>query len=113
MPSDYYVPGDTCYCTVTVCNATGSTLAGYPLFVVLDVYGTLFWGPGFTEEIGSYVHDHPEFPPGATDVTVIPTFTWPNTGSAATGITFHAALTDPAVTEIEGTMAQWEFSWGD
>ncbi len=113
MPSDYFRPGDPCSCTATVCNATGSILAGYPLFVVLDVYGTLFWGPGFTEGICSYIHEHPEFPPGATDVTVIPAFTWPDTGSAASGITFHAALTDPTVTEIVGTMYQWEFSWGD
>ncbi len=112
MPSDYYVPGDPCFCKATVCNATGSTLVSYPLFVVLDVYGTLFWGPEFTETMDSYLDEHPEFPPGVTDVTVIPTFTWPDTGSTATDITFHAALTDPSCTAVFGEMDSFGFGWG-
>ncbi len=112
MPSDYYRPDDPCYCNVTVCNAEGSTLEGYPLFVILDVYGALFWGPGFTEEYDSYLMDYPHFLPGETIVTVLPAFTWPDTGTTAAGIRFIAALTNPEVTAVFGEMDTFELGWG-
>jgi len=113
MPSDYYQPDNPCYCTVTVCNADGYTLVGYPLFVALDVFGTLFWGPGFTEACDSYLNDYPQFPVNETVVTVVPTFTWPDTGTTASGIRFIAAITDPVVAHIMGNFDIFEFGWGD
>lgn len=112
MPADYYRPGDISTCTATVCNAEGSTLEGYPLFVVLDVYGALFWGPGFTESVDSYLNDFPVFQPGTTAVAVIPEFLWPDTGSSAANIRFVAALTNPGISTIFGEMDVFEFGWG-
>ena len=42
MPSHFFVPGDPCHCNVRVFNATGNTFDDKPLFVILDVYSTLF-----------------------------------------------------------------------
>ncbi len=111
MPREIYYPGDTCYVTVTLCNATGSPLVNYPLFVVLDVYGTFFFGPGFTGAYDSYLPDYPVFPWDATVVPVLDPFTWPDTGTSAVGILFHAALTDPEVSLIFGDMDTFEFGW--
>ncbi len=111
MPLEMYYPGDTCYVTVTVCNTTGSPLVDYPLFVILDVYGTFFFGPGFTGEFDSYLRDYPVFPRDATVVPVLDPFTWPDTGTSAAGILFHAALTDPDVALIFGEMDTFEFGW--
>ncbi len=112
MPLEIYYPGDTCYVTVTVCNTTGSPLVNYPLFVVLDVYGTFFFGPGFTGAFDSYLKDYPVFPRDATVVPVLDPFTWPDTGTSAAGILFHAALTDPEVSVLFGEMDTFEFGWG-
>ncbi len=111
MPLEMYYPGDTCYVTVTVCNATGSPLVDYPLFVILDVYGTFFFGPGFTGAFDSYLRDYPVFPWDATVVPVLDPFTWPDTGTSAAGILFHAALTDPEVSVLFGEMDTFEFGW--
>ncbi len=111
MPREMYYPGDTCYVTVTVCNTTGSPLLNYPLFVILDVYSTFFFGPGFTGEYDSYLPDHPVFPSDVTFVPVLDPFIWPETGTSAAAILFHAALTDPEVSLIFGDMDSFEFGW--
>lgn len=112
MPSDYYRPGDECFVTGTVCNNTGMTLTGFPLLVILDVYGTLFWGPEFTEEFETYLTDYPQYTENETIVNIVPSFTWPDTGTTATGITFYAAVTDPCVSFLYGDMDSFEFGWG-
>ena len=108
MPSDHYQPGDPCYLTVTVTNADTQPLTDHPLFLILDVYGEIFFAPSFTTDFDFYPGPWPH---GDTFVEALPEFEWPDTGTAATGIVWYAALTDPAVTHIVGEWDVWEFGW--
>lgn len=110
MPSKFFRPGDICGCHVTVCNASGERLDGYPLFVVLDVFGSYFFAPSFGD-FDSYLEMFPSFDEGETLITVLPEFEWPAGAGNVEGIRFVAALTDPAITELFGSMDIWTFGW--
>ncbi len=103
--------GDTFTCTAHVCNNTGDVLTGYPLLVLLDVFGSYFWGPTFTQEFDSYLTQYPSFPEGITDVEVLPSFSWPSNVGSAQGIRFYAALVDPDVHILIGQLDMVEFGW--
>ena len=95
---------------MTVCNADGAVISGYPLFVILDVYQTYFFAPSFGA-FDSYLEQYPSFAPGETTVQVLPAFAWPSGVSAAGGIQWVAALTNPQITELYGTLGTWTFGW--
>ncbi len=103
--------GDIFSCIAHVCNNTGDVLTGYPLLVLLDVYGTLFWAPSFSEDFDCFLDEHAYFPEGTTDVAVLPSFAWPPNAGSAQGIRFYAALTDPAIQILIGMWDMAEFGW--
>ena len=103
--------GDTFTCTAPVCNNTGDVLTGYPFLVLVDVFGSYFWGPPFTQEFDSYLTQYPSFPEGITDVEVLPSFSWPSNVGSAQGIRFYAALVDPDVHILIGQLDMVEFGW--
>ncbi|MBN1355804.1 carboxypeptidase regulatory-like domain-containing protein [bacterium] len=113
MPSDMYHPGDTCYCRVDVCNNDPVPLEDHPLFVILDVYGTCFFAPGFTTDYDNYISLHPSYPFGVTTVEVLPAFIWPEGAGQADGIVWYAALTDPYITSIYGEWDSFAFGWSN
>ena len=108
MPAHWFEPGDPCYCTVTVTNADPDPLTGYPLFVILDVYEQLFFAPSFSMTPEAYPGP---WASGDTLIDVIPLFIWPDTGTAASGIFWYAALVDPTGSFILGEWDSWEFGW--
>jgi hypothetical protein len=108
MPAHQYRPGDPCYCMVTVTNGDPEPLIDHPLIVILDVYGEYFYAPSFTGDFDYYAGPWPH---GTTPVDALPVFTWPDTGTTASGIIWYAAITDPAVTRIVGEWDAWEFGW--
>ncbi len=112
MPSHHFKPGDTCSCSVTVCNATEKNLTGYPLFVILDVLGEYFFAPSFSD-YDNYLTLYPEFQPGETTITVIPEFPWPENAGTLDHVLWYAALTNPEITALFGSMDTWEFSWSN
>ncbi|MBN1356169.1 hypothetical protein JXA40_07865 [bacterium] len=107
MPAHEFHPGDLCGCRAIVCNAEDTLLTGYPLFVILDVYGSYFFAPGFNALDFYSVNFHP----GETSLDVIPLFIWPENAGSARDILWYAALTDPDITVIYGTMDTWRFGW--
>lgn len=110
MPAHMFRAGDACSCIVTACNATGSIMTGYPLFVILDVYGSYFFAPSFGS-FDHYLSDYPSFEPGLTEITVLPAFDWPSGVGSANNIIWYAAFTDPAMTALFGSMSSWSFGW--
>lgn len=113
MPASMFHTGDHCSCTAIVCNAEGSTISGNPLFVILDVYGSYYFAPSFNTTFDHYLTHYPTFPVGTTTVTVIPDFTWPVDTGSANGLIWYAALTNPEMTALFGTMDSFSFGWSE
>jgi Chlamydia polymorphic membrane protein (Chlamydia_PMP) repeat len=111
MPDTTFLPGENCSCHVSVCNATGSVLNNYPLFVVLDVYGSYYFAPSFSA-FDNYLSLYSQFTAGLTVVEVLPAFIWPTGAGSASGIVWYSALTDPGMTQLFGEMDMWTFGWG-
>ncbi len=109
MPDDFFQPGDTCYCTTTVCNATTETYHDIPLFVVLDIYGNYYFAPDFTD----FTYFVVNLTPGLREVTILKEFTWPTGAGALSDIYWYAALTDQQVTTTVGNVAVFKFGWGE
>ena len=110
MPDESFEQGDPCWCHVHVDNFDGVTLTGYPLFVILDVFGEMFFAPSFGS-FDSYLSLHPTFPPGRTTVVVLPEFPWPAVSGTVTGINWYAGLTDPDMTVLYGSLGTFAFGW--
>jgi len=113
MPSHMFAPGDSCGCIARVCNAEGIVIESYPLFVILEVYGSYFFAPSFDPVFDSYLEQHRYFDIGTTEIVVIPTFLWPVGVGSANGINWYSALTDPEITQLFGEMDSWTFGWRD
>jgi len=111
MPSELFGPGDRCTCEVRVCNLSGEDLTNVHLFVILDLYGQLFWGPDFSDSPTSYIDSISNFNTPETSLTVIPEFFWPKGAGSALGIYFYSAITDYEVAEILGGWDSWGFGW--
>lgn len=107
MPSTDFYPGDPCSCTVTVCNPGEVTYTNIPLFVILDVYGDMFFWPSFSE------FDYREISvgPGANDISVLPEFPWPAGAGDVQNIYWYAGMTDPGMSGLFGDMDMWTFGW--
>lgn len=113
MPAAHYTVGETCYCLATVCNAEGQVLTGYPLFMILEVYGAYYFGPTFTQDLDNYLADYPYFDLGLTSILVVEPFTWPGGAGSAAGIQWIGGLTDPDVTQVIGDLGSFTFGWDD
>ncbi len=107
MPSRELTPGATCYCRVHICNPYPESWAEIPLFVILDVAGSCFFAPGFSD----YDYYLVDVASGETVVEVLPEFIWPEGVGSASGIVWYAGLTDPDITELTGEIAIFSFGW--
>ena len=116
MPSTMYRPGDIFYLNANVMNP-GAPLGQLPLLVVLDVFGRYYFWPGWK------CYDPPEQPEfdysyidvitGLQVIPVLPSFTWPDTGSGkVNGLYFHAALLSASFDDIVGNMDSRQFGYG-
>ncbi|MBN1297936.1 hypothetical protein JXA80_14255, partial [bacterium] len=108
MPAHRFIAGDPCDVRVTVSNPDGITYPDRPLFVILDVYGILFFWPEWTDFSYEVVTVEPRM---ERVYSVIPAFTWPADVGSASGLAFYGAITDPEITEIVGQWSIWEFEW--
>ncbi len=110
MPSDVFHAGDPCACNVTVANPGPETYTDVPLFVILDVYGTYFFWPDFSD----FNYQNLEtLAPGINEYVVLPEFPWPEVSGNVSGILWYAAMTNAGITELFGTLDMWEFGWGE
>ena len=106
MPSDLFHPGDHFECKVTVWNDESFTLNNHPLFVILDLWGSYYFAPGFSD----FEFYSESFPPGEKEIIVVPEFVWPENIDPASGVYWYAALTDSTITSIYGFMDSFKFS---
>lgn len=111
MPSTIFHAGDSSSCTAMVCNASGQNLSGYPLFVILAIGSDYFFAPSFNQVFDNYSGLYPSFATGSTTVTVLPEFMWPAVGGSASGLIWYAALTNPSMSALYGTLGTFTFGW--
>lgn len=109
MPSHVYHPGDPCWVSLIVANSRDEA-EDVALFVILDVYGSLFFWPEWNE----FGYSEMTLQPLAEEtITVIPEFSWPVSTGSASGIIFYSGMTDPEMIHINGVVTSWEFEWRD
>lgn len=111
MPSSTFHEGDEFYCNAIVAIAGELPLQNHPLFIILDILGSCYFAPSFSEELDDYLAAYPEFPSGLTTIQVIPKFYWPSGVSPMEGIIWYGALTNPEMTQVYGEMDSFSFGW--
>ncbi len=107
MPLTEYSPGDVCFVDVTICNPDAATYLDVPVFVILDVYGTYFFAPSFSD----YNHYNMDVAPGETIINVLPEFIWPNNSGSASDMFWYAGMTNSEMNALFGAMDTFEFGW--
>ncbi|MCD4652790.1 hypothetical protein K8T06_02525, partial [bacterium] len=100
MPSHEYFSGDNCRLDMLLCNTSQMPISDHLLFVILDIYGMYFFGPGFTLDFD--VYNLPDLLPGEKMLEIIPDFLWPSSCGSADQIYWYAAMTTPDTFEIVG-----------
>ncbi len=109
MPSDMFRPGDPFECAIVIDNDTFEAMNDIPLFLILDVYGDLFFMPSATG-FDYYLADLPQ---GQTIFIAVPMFQWPENAGAADNIFWYAGLTDNTYTRLIGNFDSFRFGWRD
>lgn len=110
MPAHHFTPGDPCFLNLRFCNISQAPIPETPVFVILDVYGVMFFAPGWTESLDYYTLT---VAPGKAVFPVLPQFNWPVGAGTASGLMFYAAITDPGFVHILGDYSTWELSWSE
>ncbi|HPQ39478.1 MAG TPA: DUF1565 domain-containing protein [bacterium] len=108
MPALYFAPGDAFFCNVIIHNPETIVYPDMPVFMILDVYGTLFFAPGFSA-FDAYTRT---IIPGKNTLTVLPQFIWPAGCGSASGIRWYAGMTNHSMTELFGSLDTVQFGWG-
>jgi hypothetical protein len=116
MPAEMYYPGDMFYLNSRISNS-GAPLGDLPLFVILDVYGQMFFWPSWM------LYDPPthtdidwsmiEVTSGVQIIPILPAFEWPNIqGPDVNGLLFYGALVNAEFTALIGEMDIVTFGYG-
>jgi len=108
LNDDIYFPGDTFLLSLTACNGDPTQAITFPVFLVLDVFGTYYFSPGWTEDLSSHQWS---IPPCSCVENIILEFEWPETGSEADGIIFYCAMLNDEMTELIGELGMCVFGW--
>ncbi len=107
MPQTDYATGDTFFCDVIICEPEPDADYQIPLFVVLDVWGALYFAPSFT----SYDVYFIRVTSGISRVSVIPPFQWPEGTGTMNDLYWYAGMTNPEMTALWGDYDAVSFGW--
>ena len=105
--------GDTFTLTLTACNNDPVNSIQVPVFLILDVYGSYYCAPAWTESTVECGYFEWEIPPCSCIEEVILNFTWPAEVGSASNIIFYAALVNDTFTEIIGALSVCQFGWSE
>ncbi len=86
-------------------NGTTVTVDQY---VILDVYGTLFFGPSWTENVDFETKTYYNGYDGTTEIF---NFTWPSVGGHADGLKFYAGCLMTGTADLIGNIDLVEFGY--
>jgi len=112
MPALWFSPGHTCGLDALLDN-NGEPLPAVPVVVLLEVNGVYWFWDSWTQAPDAVTVDVPS---GTTALTVLPQFTWPDTGDAsATQLEFWGAMLSEDWAHVLGGfegIGQWTFGFG-
>ncbi len=110
MPAHFYYPGDPFSTHIRVWNAETFHLENYPLFIILDIHGQLFFAPDFSGEVSYY--DDLIFPAEQESAfELIPVFQWPDSAGTMTGLAWYGGFTTPDMSAMYGELGVFYFGW--
>lgn len=109
MPASEFHSGDTCSCDVTVTNYSSAPIDNEPLFVLLDVLGTLYFAPAFS----SFDYYYLSYPVGQTTVNILSDFIWPEETGTFSGVYWYSAMTNTDFSVLTSNLAIFEFGWSE
>lgn len=109
MPQTHFSAGDTFYLDAVITNP-GTILVNVPVFVFLDVAGQYWFWPTWATfpEIDFQLRN---IPAGATTISIIDPFDWPDIDGAGVPLSFWSAMVKPDFSDILGTMDRVEWSF--
>jgi DJ-1/PfpI family protein len=110
MPAVHFEPGDPFFINAGIFNPKTTSLPGIPLFTILDVYGSYYFWPTWTDLVD---YKAITVDPGFMSVPLIPCFTWPSGTGTAEGITIYCAMTDSSLSAILGEYSIRTFGWSE
>ncbi len=108
MPSDLYGPGDVCWVNAHLCNNDYETREDVPVCVLIDLAGSYWFWPVWSEAFNVSVMD---LEPGLTTLSIVPMFNWPTYTPAFNDAVIFGALLNAEMSELVGDYGFWRFSW--
>ncbi len=102
--------GDEFYLNAMLSNP-GPALSPVAMWVILDVYSTYWFYPGWVQ-YPDIAYTWVDLMPGISDETIIAPFLWPDVTGSAEGLIFWAALLDADMQTILGTLDSVEWGYG-
>ena len=99
--------GDICNVILHICNTEPDMFYDVPMFVILDVYGALFFWPDYSDFDYMYL----DIIQGYSTLQILPDFEWPADVGAASGIHWYAGMTTPEIDDLIGEFGMWTFGW--
>jgi hypothetical protein len=111
--TDMVCPGEEFWCKATVCNP-GDPVTARPFVGMLDVGINEYWFyPSWAHYPPDFDFASLDFDSGLNEVDIVPTFTWPDTGSSSlSGIRIYGAVLTPTMDGIDGDLGFAEFGYG-
>ncbi len=106
--TDFQV-GEEFLLEATLYNIGPDTYPNLPLIVLMDVYGSYFWYPGWTE---TFDWDPVNLSVGEQWLEIL-RFTWPDVPGQADGITIYGAILTPDFSSILGDWDVVAFGWSE
>ncbi len=110
MPSNHYYEGDDCWVNAVISNP-GDPMEDVPLFVILDVYGELFFWPSWTSYGATGMIDYREIDlgTGTMELLILQTFGMPALVEDLPDLYFHGAMVDMEAAMLIGELDSIEF----
>lgn len=107
MPSNSFYPNDLCWVDLWITNVTEDVFWKTPVFVVLDLYGSYYFAPSFTD------FDYYSWNafPGRWRLSILDVFTWPEGVGVAEDVCWWAAATDSEFSILLSEMHSLTFNW--
>lgn len=109
MPSAMFHPGDPFECSVLIENRGEASMNELPVFLILDIFGDLFFMP----EANEFSYYALNIPPGQSILKAVPMFRWPEGAGSAGGMIWYSGITDYTFQKVLSNIDTYVFGWTD